>query len=175
MSGKKLNTGPVMNELKGHSAFFDKSKSPTRPQIVFQEKKDITHKVTDLQTPKVTESETHRVTDFESYIVPDYRQLQRLELRLTWDQKEYLDRLEALITRDMPEGERSDPNYKRITKNSIVRGLVEILRRLNLSIDASHFKSEKDLTKELFNKLTHKLTELLTDRPPKSENSKVTE
>jgi len=67
----------------------------------------------------------------------------------------------------MPEGERTDPNYKRITKNSIVRGLVEILRRLNLSIDASRFKSEKDLTRELLDKLTHRLTE--------SQTPKVTE
>jgi len=161
MSKKVLNTGAVLNELKGQSAFFNQPKYPTPPKRKPKKKQPQTH--------RVTESVTNRLTDFEKYDVPDYRKLQRLELRLTWAQKEYLDRLEGLISRDMPEGERSDPNYKRITRNSIVRVLVEIMRRLNLSVDASTFKSEKDLARDLFNKLTNKLTELQTTRVSESQ------
>ena len=75
----------------------------------------------------------------------------------------------------MPEGERSDPNYKRITKNSIVRVLVEILRRLDLSIDASRFKSEKDLARDVFKKLTDRLTELQIHEPKESQTDRVRE
>jgi len=169
MSGKKLNTSALLNELKGQSAFFNQPKSSTPHKRKNKKKQPQTHRVTDLQTNRVTESVTNRLTDFKKYDVPGYRKLQRLELRLTWEQKQYLDRLEGLISRDMPEGERSDPNYKRITRNSIVRVLVEIMRQLNLSVDASSFKSEKDLARDLFNKLTNRLTELQTNRVSNSQ------
>jgi len=170
MSKKVLNTSAVLNELKGQSAFFNQPKSPTLPKRKQPKKKQPqTHRVTELQTDRVTESVSNRLTDFDEYDVPDYRKLQRLELRLTWEQKQYLDRLEGLISRDMPEGERTDPNYKRITRNSIVRVLVEIMRRLNLSVDASSFKNEKDLARDLFKKLTNRLTELQTTRVTESQ------
>ncbi|MGD8457007.1 MAG: hypothetical protein PVF83_11520 [Anaerolineales bacterium] len=172
---KKLNAGAVLNELKGQSAFFNPPKSPTKAGMKPPEKQPQTHRVTDSQTDRVPESGTARLTDFEGYHVPDYRKLQRLELRLTWEQKEYLDRLEGIIARDMPEGERADPDYKRITKNSIVRVLVEILRYLNLSIDASCFKSERDLAKDVFAKLTDRLTELQTDKSLESQTDRVGE
>jgi hypothetical protein len=172
---KKLNATAVLNELKGQSAFFSPPKSPTKAEMKPPEKQPQTHRVTDLQTNRVPESGTDRLTEFGDYDVPDYRKLQRLELRLTWEQKEYLDRLEGIIARDMPEGERADPDYKRITRNSIVRVLVEILRRLDLSIDASRFKSEKDLARDVFNKLTDRLTELQTDKPPESQTPGVRE
>jgi len=75
----------------------------------------------------------------------------------------------------MPEGERSDPNYKRITKNSIVRVLVEILRRLDLSINASRFNSEKDLARDVFIKLTDRLTELQIHKSSESQTNRVRE
>ena len=175
MSRKKLNTAAVLNELKGQSAFFSQPKSPAIPKRQHKKNEPQTNRVTDLQTDRVTESETDRLTDFDAYHVPDYRKLQRLELRLTWEQKEYLDRLEAVISRDMPEGERSDPNCKRITRSSIVRVLVEILRRLDLSVDASRFKSEKDLAVDLYNKLANRLTELQTAKFSDSQTNRVRE
>ena len=175
MTGKKLNSAKVLNELKGQSAFFSQPKSPTSIKQKTPKKQPQTHKVTVSQTDRVTESGTDRLTDFDGYNVPDYRKLQRLELRLTWKQKEYLDRIEALISRDMPEGDRSDPDYKRITKNSIVRVLVEIMRCLNLTINASRFKSEKDLAKDLFKLLTDRLTELQTKNLSESQTSRVPE
>ena len=173
MSKKKLDAGTVINELKGQSAFFAQPESPPPAKRIPKKIQPQTNRVTDLQTDKLTESETDRLTDFADYDVPDFRKLHRSELRLTWEQKEYLVRLEASIIRDMPEGERSNPNYKRITKNSIVRVLVELLRRINPSIDASRFKSEKDLATDLFKKLTDRLTELQTDKVSESQTPRV--
>ena len=92
--------------------------------------------------------------------------MQRIEVRLTWEQNKYLDDLEALIGRDAPEGERSDPAYRRITKNSILRVMVEILRGLALEVDASHFKNERDLLKALYAVLKKHFSERQTSRVP---------
>lgn len=124
---------------------------------------------------EVTESVSDRVTEFDDYIVPDYRKLKRFEMRLTWEQKKFLDDLESIISRDMPEGERANPNYKRITKNSIIRSLVEITRRLEINIDASHFTNERDLTKALSREISRKITELQTNRVTESVSDKVSE
>ncbi len=97
-------------------------------------------------------------------MIPDYRKMQRIEVRLTWEQNKYLDDLEALIGRDAPEGEKSNPNYRRITKNSILRVMVEILRELALEVDASHFKNEHDLLKALYAALTERLSKSHTSR-----------
>jgi hypothetical protein len=174
MSKKQLNTQSIANELEGASLFFVPPRAGARRKKTVDESPRLakgveptelqTDRVTDSQSSRVPESETHRLTDFEDYDVPDYRDLQRIELRLTWEQNKYLDDLEAVISRDMPEGDRSDPSYKRITKNSIIRGVVEIFRRLELGIDASSFKSEQDLAKTMFEAFRTKILKLQTDR-----------
>jgi len=166
---KKLNTEGIINELKGQSVFFKKtptSSKTTKKQRKTQKKKEKvsgdksqTHRLTDLQTHKVTESQTYRLTDFSDYEVPPFNKLFRGELRLTWEQKKYLDELESTIARDMPERERYNPDHQRLTKNSVVRALVEIARRLELTVDASKFKNEKDLIEALAKSVTYRLTE----------------
>ena len=170
MTKKDLNPEAIVNELKGQSAFFQKDRSPTSKRsrrgpgdMVTQPAK----KAPELQTNRLTESvsnvvtdlQSNRLTDFEDYNVPDYRKLRRVELRLTWEQNKYLDDLEGVISRDMPEGERADPNYKRITKNSVIRALVEIVRRLKLGVDAGNFKNERDLAKSIAAAIRAKLTD----------------
>lgn len=123
-----------------------------------------TSRVTELQTTRLPDEQTSRVTELEYYEVPDFRKLDRIEARLSWEQNKYLNDLEAVISRDMPEGERADPSYRRITKNSIIRVLVEIARWLNVEVDASNFRSEKDLLNAVKEDLQKKLTELQTSR-----------
>lgn len=91
--------------------------------------------------------------------MPDYRKMQRIEVRLTWEQNKYLDDLEALIGRDAPEGDKSDPTYRRITKNSIIRVVIEILRGLDIRIDATHFRNERDLLQAIHQALKTRLSE----------------
>lgn len=155
-------SAPLLNE----SDDVPKEKSAGSPlsRSSISTANSLTDRLTESQTNRVTESESNRLTDFDEYQVSDYRKLQRLELRLTWEQKKYLDDLEAVISRDMPEGDRADPNYKRITKNSIIRTLVEVARRLSLTVDASAFKNEQDLLKEIAQTLTDRLTESQTNR-----------
>lgn len=123
---------------------------------------------TEIQTPRLPDTQTSRLPDFETYEVPDYRKMQRIEVRLTWEQNKYLDDLEAIISRDTPEGDKSDPGYRRITKNSIIRVLVEITKRLNIQIDARNFRSEKNLLKTMRNELKNRISKL-----PDSETSRV--
>ena len=117
-----------------------------------------TSRVTESETPRVPEIQTSRVPDFDRYDVPDFRKMQRIEVRLTWEQNKYLDDLEALIGRDTPEGEKSDPDYRRITKNSILRVVVEILRALDVQVDASRFKNERDLLAALYEALQNRFS-----------------
>jgi len=127
-----------------------------------------TNRVTESVSDRVTDLQSNRLTGFADYDVPDYRQLKRIELRLTWDQNKYLDDLASVITRDMPEGERSDPSYKRITKNSILRALVEYVRRLKIQVDARKFNNESDLAQALADKIEESLADLQTNRVTES-------
>jgi len=168
---KKLDEATVLNELREGSAFFrDARKSPTKKDIkqTPPRRKKKAKKKTNLQSSRVTESvsnrvtdlQSYRVTDFDDYEIPDYRELKRGEMRLTWEQNRYLDDLVSEITRAMPEGERSDPQYKRITKNSIIRALVEIVRRLKLRVDAKNFRNERDLAQALAEALSKSMSKL---------------
>jgi hypothetical protein len=151
---------PQKSELADSPYFTPpRKKKRKKPQKKLQ-----TNRVTESVSDRVTDLQTNRVTDFTDYDVPDYRQLKRVELRLTWEQNKYLDELISVITRDMPEGERSSPNYKRITKNSILRALVEFARRLNLQVDARKFRNERDLAQALADKLEESLADLQTNR-----------
>ena len=170
---KKLNVEGVVNELKGQSVFFRKTApthSPTKSSKKRKKEKKVSNtklqspRLTDLQTHKVTESQTYRLTDFSDYEVPPFNELFRGEMRLTWEQKKYLDELESIIVRGMPEREKHNPDHQRLTKNSIIRALVEIARRLELTVDASKFKNEKDLIEALAKSVTHKLTESQTHK-----------
>jgi hypothetical protein len=176
---KKLDETAVLNELREGSAFFrdarlasERKKAQTAP---LPQKPKIKIEGKDLQSHRVTDSQTNRVTDFADYEVPDYRQLKRVELRLTWEQDNYLNNLESIITRDMPEGERSDPKYKRITKNSIIRALVEYARRVNLRVDATKFKNEADLARAICDQIEKPTADSQTNRLTESVSDEVTE
>jgi hypothetical protein len=169
---KKLDEATVLNELREGSAFFrDARKSPPKKDIKQtppRRKKNAKKKKTNLQSYRVTESvsnrvtdlQSYRVTDFDDYEILDYRELKRGEMRLTWEQNKYLDDLVSEITRAMPEGERSDPQHKRITKNSIIRALVEIVRRLKLRVDAKNFRNERDLARALAEEISKSMSKL---------------
>ena len=168
---KKLNETAMLNELREGSAFFRDARkavqSPPQTKIPPPAKAQPPSKKDDLQTnrvtgsvsDRVTDSQSNRLTDFNDYEVPDYRELKRTEMRLTWDQDNYLNQLESKIAREMPEGERSDPKYKRITKNSIIRALVEYARRLDIQVNAGKFRNEADLTEAIAKAIESKLTD----------------
>lgn len=133
------------------------------------------HRLTDRQSHRVTEPVTDRLTDFADYDVPNYRRLKRVELRLTHEQNRFLDVLEENIARERPEGSRSDPDYRRITKNSIVRALVETACRLQLRPDARGLKNERDLVKSVVEELCRRLVELQSNRSTESVSDRETE
>lgn len=175
----KLNETAMLNELREGSAFFRDARkaaqSPTNTKTPLTPKPKQPSKLMNLQTNRVTDLQSDRLTDFSDYEVPDYRKLKRTEMRLTWDQDDYLNQLESKIARDMPEGERSDPRYKRITKNSIIRALVEYARRLDIQVNASKFRNEADLTEAIAKAIESKLNDLQTNRVTESVSDGVTD
>lgn len=184
---KKLDEAAVFSELREGSAFFRDARRatekdevsstppPRKPKVNIPVTDLQTHRVTESVSTEVTDSQSHRLTDFSDYEVPDYRELKRTELRLTWDQDDYLGQLESKITRDMPEGDRSDPKYKRVTKNSIIRALVEYARRLNIRVDASRFRNEADLAKAIAEGIEAKLKDLQSNRVTESVSDRATD
>jgi len=163
MSKKKLNAESVMNELRGQSVFFKQS-SVVAP-LSSEEK--ITKRI-NTRTPELPELRTSglpklgssTVPNFQSYGLRNFDELRRLDVRLTWEQKRFLDDWEEEIRQAMPEGERDNPESKRITKNSIMRVLVEIVMQLGVKVDASRFRNESDLLQSLFREICRRVTEL---------------
>jgi hypothetical protein len=117
-------------------------------------------RVTEQQSTRVTEFESNRLTELQTYRVDRWDYLRRLELRLTKDQKRYLNDLEEEISQAMPEIERDNPEFQRLTKNSIIRVLVEIIRQLDIRVDASQFHNEGDLLQALYSKIRERLAQL---------------
>lgn len=173
MSKKKLKTQQVMSELTGKSVFFPKKKDSTSPNASMP-KKAQTNKPTDLQTSRVTEKQTNRLTesgtleltDLQSYELRKYKNWKRIEVRLTPDQRKFLIDFNEEIAQTMPEGERNNPQFKRITNNSIIRVCVETIRQLKPKVDSSKFQNENDLLHSLFEELLNKLTDLQSSRVP---------
>ena len=113
----------------------------------------------DYQTAVVRESAAQTLSDLSDYPLVDFRQYERVDVRLTWDQKKYLDDLESLIARQSPGVEKRNPFSKRITRSSVVCALVEIARRLEVSVDPSQFQNERHLVKALAEALKRKFDE----------------
>ena len=137
--------------------------------------------VTELRSSKVTKSvspelpklQSSKITDLQTYEVKNYKKLKRLEIRVTRDQRRFLDDWEDLIRDKMPEGERNNPDSKRITKASIIRAFVEIFRQLNLQIDPKNFRNEIDLMNEIYAELKDKVTKSVSSEVTKSQSSDV--
>lgn len=165
MTKKDLKPERVISELRDQSVFFTGSKSPTKEKEKETKRKGVTdtltHSVSDTVRQSHTDTLTHssedRLDDLSNYEVGDYRQLARGNLRLTPEQNRFLKDMEDAISGQRPEGERADPEYKRITKNSIIRALVEFARRLKLTVDASTFKNEQDLLRAIVEEIRKKL------------------
>lgn len=171
-----LADSPFFNRVPVHDAETRRSE-PVVPQETHNHQQPTelqTTRVPEIQTPRLPDSRTSRVPDkqssrlpdFATYDVPSFQKMQRVEVRLTWEQNKFLDDMEALIGRDAPEGEKSDPAYRRITKNSIVRVLVEIIRALDIQVDASRFKNERDLLNAMYEALRKRTAEHQTSRLP---------
>ncbi len=160
-----------MSELTGKSVFFPKKKASTSPNVSIS-KKAKTNRLPDFQTSRVTKKQTNRLTesgtleltDLQSYELRKYKNWKRIEVRLTPDQRKFLIDFNEEIAQTMPEGERNNPHYKRITNNSIIRVCVETIRQLKPKVDASNFQNENDLFHSLFEELLNKLTDLQTSR-----------
>lgn len=157
-TGRKKSK-PDKLEMKGFSAPSPLSLEPPPPPKKRKVPKSVTSEVTKLRSSEVTE--------LRSYGLPKFDQLRRLDIRLTWEQKRFLDDWEEDIRQAMPEGDRDNPKHRRITKNSIIRVLVEIIRQLEIRVNAKGFRNEGDLLEALFEALRKKLTELRTSEVPK--------
>ena len=165
MTKKDLKPERIVTELTEQSVFFrDRKhpykKSPAGKKKVSKSPKPRSSDVPDLRTSGVRKLQSSEVTELRTYRLRNFDQLRRLDLRLTGEQKRFLDDLEEDIRQGMPEGERGNPTYRRITKNSVVRVLVEIVRQLDLKVDASSFRNEGDLLKAIYDALSEKLPKL---------------
>lgn len=116
--------------------------------------------LTELRGSEVSTSRTTGVPDLQTYRLRNFDQLRRLDVRLTWEQKRFLDDWEEDIRQTIPEGERGNPDHRRITKNSIMRVLVEVVHQLKIKVDARNFRNEGDFLNALFEALCKKIIEL---------------
>lgn len=167
MSKKNLNPESIVNELREGSVFFQPSEAVTPPSREPAKKRSTapekkSSEVTELRTSEVENLLTSVVRELRSYELRSFDELRRLDIRVTGEQKRFLDEMEETITQAMPEGERGNPDHRRITKNSIMRVFVEIFRQLRLKVDASRFRNERDLLEALFEELLDRVTELRT-------------
>ncbi|MCI0565374.1 MAG: hypothetical protein MN733_43470 [Nitrososphaera sp.] len=177
MTKKTLDATAITNELKGQSVYFRKenlSSTPpsNKPSKSGQDKttkvgNSRTSELPELPTSQVLKSGTTEVPKLQSYELRNFDALRRLDVRLTGEQKRFLDEMEENIRQQMPEGERNNPDSKRITKNAIIRVFVEIFRQLGLPLNAKRFKNENDLLETLFKALLMKIPELRTSEVAK--------
>lgn len=176
MIRKKLNADDMLNELKGQSVFFKNAGKQLAPLPENETKKKLgtslkelprTSKLPKSRTNEVTKSGSSEVPKLQTYELRNFAALRRLDVRLTGDQKWFLDEMEEMIRQQMPEGESNNPESKRITKNAIIRVFVEIFRQLKLPINAREYKNEHDLMHGIFRSLLKKIPELRTTEVPK--------
>ena len=147
---EQLSTAPTPGLPESGSPELPKSRSSRLP-------KSRTHVVRNSRISRVPNSGTTGVPNFRSYDIPNYNKLNRLDLRVTWDQRYFLDDQELMIRRAMPDIERDNPSHRRLTKNSVVRVLVEIARQLELKIDARKLRNEADLLQAYYDALKRQL------------------
>ncbi len=188
MSKKKLNVEAITSELAGGASLYFRpvpSPIPDKANVARKEpqnsvlpksrsaevRKSVTSKVPKFQSPVVPKSGSSEALDLNDYPIVAFQELARLDIRLTWEQKEYLDRLETAMARNSAGVDRNDPESQRLTKNSVLRSLVEIARQLNLNIDAGSCRNERDLIKAIFDALKKTLS--VTSKVPKSGSSEM--
>jgi len=162
------------------SPFFKMQLAPTSPSNQVPQKTELT-KAEILSNPDVVENTAPAKTEFRTSEVPKsesaevrelgssgvgklrsyelrkFDELRRLDIRITGEQKRFLDDLEEDIRQAKPEGDLTNPDYQRITKNSIIRALIEIARQLEIKLNASTFQNENDLLQDLFEELNRKV------------------
>jgi len=157
------------------SPFFSLSPTPPPYQPVKAPAPVVSPRSESQTTPKsrsseVTQSGSPEVPNFRSYVLRKYDQLRRLDIRITGEQKRYLDDLEEDLRQSMPEMERDNPAHQRITKNSFIRVLLEIARQLDLRITGEHVHNEADLLQAVFDTLQTKLPDFRSSEVPESES-----
>jgi len=171
MTQKKLNADDMLNELKGQSVFFKgaENRLTPPPKKSASPNKDWprTIKLPKSRTIEVTKSGTSDVPELQTYELRNFAALRRLDIRVTGDQKWFLEEMEEMIRQQMPEGESNNPESKRITKSAIIRVFVEIFRQLKLPINARKYQNEHDLMDGMFKSLLKKIPELRSTELPK--------
>jgi len=104
-----------------------------------------TLKVKESKTVKVQNSLTPQLKQFNTQKLPKYKTLRPIQLRLRDDQIEFLDRLERRIMSERWSGK------ERITKNTILRTLVDILKEIDIT--TREITDETELFRKIRNTL----------------------
>jgi len=107
-------------------------------------------KIRKSRSPGVRKFGTSEVQDFSTSEVPKYKTLDLIYFRLRRDQVEFLEGL----TREIMAGRDSSYKKERITKNTILRTLIDILRELD--IDKENISDEKELLGRIENAIKQK-------------------
>jgi hypothetical protein len=162
MSQKHLNTAAIQNEL-AHSVYFARPAPPAEAAPKAKPSISVSAKKT-RWTAEVPQSRTAVVPKSGSYELRKYDQFRRLDVRLTREQLRFLQEMEEDIRERMPEVERSNPEQRRITKSAIARVMVELFRQFDLKVNATRFRNEHDLMRELHQQLINRLRELSGSR-----------
>lgn len=103
----------------------------------------------DIQEPKVKKA-TPEVKKLKPSEVPKFKTFEvKLSILLREDQLEFLEKL----TREVMSNRDSDNKKERITKNTIIRVLIDILKQLD--IDTKSIPDEEMLLQKVKEKLTN--------------------
>ena len=150
-------------EMKGFSVSLSTEKPPASPKktkppatAVQEYGSAVLQK---SRSAAVQEYGTPPLDNLDDYRLLPFREYKKVDARLTWGQKEYLDNLEKLIAREAPGVEKGNPLSKRITRSSIIRALVEIARRLQIAVNPSRFQNERDLIEAVVEAFEQKFRE----------------
>jgi Mg2+ and Co2+ transporter CorA len=98
---------------------------------------------------EVQKSITSELSNLETSVVPKFKSFEvKLSILLREDQLEFLEKL----TREIMSKRDSNNKKERITKNTILRACVDVLRKLD--IDKVNISDEKELLKRIQDRIT---------------------
>ena len=174
---KRLTPKPEDIDLSGVVPLKRRKSITTPPPKAVSKKredknvKSISPEVMKSRTPGVHKSISPELHKLWTYEVQSFKHLKKLDVLFTKAQKIFLRDFLESVEDSMPERERDNPEHRRITKNSIIRVLVEIARQLEIKVDASHFRNERDLLLAVFEAIIERSSEVMKSRTPELQKS----
>ena len=105
-------------------------------------------------TPQVHKSKTPEVANTRTPHLPKWKTLEKITVLLTNQQRDAIEDLARTIMRYRPQGSTSKEDRERITANTVVRALIDILIETAPSLKMQELRNEDELKSWLRQLLT---------------------